>query len=270
MTAHPTAHWAALTSVELEAWAKRDAVALIPTAAIEQHGPHLPLSTDIDIGLGLIDSAAKELDGELPLLILPTIAPAASDEHLSYPGTLSLGAVGTERAILAAGEAVAAIGIRRVVIANSHGGNLGMLETAALELRRGLGLLVVKASWPHFPAPDTPDLPESEWRHGLHGGAIETAMMRHLAPEKVREPEVRDFLSTGEELESAHTHLGPTGPAASFAWLAEDLNPHGVTGRASLGTAALGARLVTHYGRILADILRDAHRFDLSLLADAE
>lgn len=127
-------------------------------------------------------------------------------------------------------------------------------------------MLVVKTSWFHGPRPDGAGLPDREWRHGLHGGAVETAMMRHLRPDLVRLDAVRRFPSLDEDLSGALRQVSAERGAA-FAWLADDLNSQGVVGDATLGTAELGARLVAHYGQVLADVVRDAREFPLDRLA---
>ena len=156
--------------------------------------------------------------------------------------------------------------MRRLVLSNSHGGNRHAMETAGLHLRRERGLLVVKATYFSFPRPADVDLPEAEWRHGLHGGAVETAMMLHLHPDRVRTGKIRRFASLGEELEAAGSRILPEGPAA-FAWLAGDLNRSGAVGDAGLATAELGRLLVEHYGDALAAIIRDARDFPIDRLA---
>jgi creatinine amidohydrolase len=172
------------------------------------------------------------------------------------------------RTLVEQGAALARSGVRRLVLSNSHGGNRHAMEAAGLALRAGYDLLVVKASWFRFARPTGVDVPEAEWRHGLHGGAVETAMMLHLRPELVRTDSIADFPSLGAELESSLRRLGPEGEA-SFAWLAADLNPHGVVGDARLATAAMGERLVEHYGRVLAEVIMDARDFPLERLSPA-
>lgn len=263
-THDPIRWWAHHTSPGLAAAVGPATVAVLPTAAIEQHGPHLPLSTDLDIGLGLLRAAFRVLSEETSVLALPPLAVGASEEHAGLPGTLS--APDMTGSIVAVGRAVAAAGVRRLVVANSHGGNRAAVDTAALALRNDPGLLVVKAHWFRFPRPEGAGLPEPEWVHGLHGGAVETAMMLHLHPERVRTEGLRDFRSLGRDLEETLRHVGPEA-VAPFAWRADDLHPDGVAGDATLATAALGERLVTHYGRVLAEILEDAAAFPLERLA---
>ena len=127
-------------------------------------------------------------------------------------------------------------------------------------------MLVVKASWFRFDRPADVHFPEAEWKHGLHGGAVETAMMSHLHPDRVRDEAIADFPSLGIELANDLRRLEPEGQA-SFAWLAEDLHPSGVTGDARLATADLGALLIAHYAKALADVILDTWDFPLDRLA---
>jgi creatinine amidohydrolase len=238
---------------------------IMPLSATEQHGPHLPLSTDADIGAGLLGAAAAHLGGAHDVYALSPVTVGASAEHERFEGTES---VSTERlieTICRRGEALAGEGVRRLVLFNSHGGNRHAMEAAGLRLRADHEMLVVKASWFRFERPRGVELPEREWRHGLHGGAVETAMMLHLRPELVRSEALARFGSLGEELERTLRRVGPEGEA-SFAWLAGDLNPEGVVGDATLADAVMGAALVEHYGRALAEVIMDARDFPLEAL----
>jgi creatinine amidohydrolase len=265
MPEKPIRYWQAMTTSDVPRAVGRDPVVVMPLAAIEQHGPHLPLSTDLDIGMGLLADAFRHLADDFPAWVLPPLAVGASEEHMRLPGTLSLAPETLSGIIYQYGVALSACGVRRLVLSNSHGGNRQALNSAGLRLRREHGLLVVKVSYFEFPPPDTVDLPHSEWRHGLHGGAVETAMMLHLRPDLVRLEEIRDARPLGEELEGTMRRLTPEG-AASFSWLAEDINRSGVAGDARKGDAAKGALLVAHYGEVLADVIRDARAFPLERL----
>ncbi len=266
MSDDPIRRWQDLTTVEAAALVSRDPVIVLPVAAIEQHGPHLPLSTDLVIGLGLLAEAFRRLPRDLPVRMLPPQAVGTSGEHRRLAGTLSLAPELLVESLVQTGSAVGSAGVRRLVISNSHGGNRSAIDIAATRLREEHGLLVVKTSWFHGPHPRDAGLPDEEWRYGLHGGAVETAMMRHLRPDLVHLDAVRRFPSLDEELGGMLQRVSAEG-SASFAWLADDLNPQGVTGDATLGTAELGARLVGHYGQLLAEAMQDARRFPLDRLA---
>ncbi len=258
---HRGCDWQDLTSRELAAQVNAESVAVLPMAAIEQHGGHLPLSTDLDIGQGLLDAARERLPDGFPLLVLPALAVGASDEHTAFPGTLSLPPEVAIAVIEAHGDALARAGVRRLVLFNSHGGNKAVMDLAALTLRRRWGMLVVKAHYTRFAPPDE-GLPVEELRHGLHGGALETALMLHLAPHKVRHEALSHPPSRGEAMAERGEMLGPEGEAA-FAWMAEDLHPGGVVGNARLADAALGKRLTSHYAERLARLFDETRALDI-------
>lgn len=261
----PIRYWDALTTTEVASLADDDAVVVLPLAATEQHGPHLPLSTDLDIAMGLCRRAFEVLPSGYPVRLLPPMAVGASEEHRDLPGTLSIDAELMERMIRRRGSDVARSGIRRLVLFNSHGGNRSAMESAGLALRRSERMLVVKADYFRFPRPDDPGLTDEELRRGIHGGAVETAMMLHLRPERVRVERIADFPSLDAELE-AHLERLTAGGSMAFSWLARDLHDSGAVGDARAATAELGKRLVTHYGDILADLVRDARDFPLERL----
>lgn len=260
--------WAELTSEEVAALVDQDPVVVLPLAATEQHGRHLPLSTDRVIGEAIVRAALEALEAEpIPVTCLPVLSVGASLEHTRFPGTLSLSARTLEEVLVDLGASLAMAGVRRLVLANSHGGNRAVLDSAGLRLRDAFHMLVVKATYARFPRPLGVDLPDAEWRYGLHGGAVETAMMLWLEPDLVRAEQIADVPSLGETLASELTVVGPEGPAP-FAWSAADLAPEGVVGDATRADAAMGEALVRHYGAVLADVIRDAARFPLERLAD--
>lgn len=255
-----------MTTTEVERLVDRDPVVILPVAAIEQHGPHLPLSTDLDIGLGLLAAAFQKLEGDFPAVALPPVAVGASLEHARFAGTVSIDPGLLDEIVYQHGVALHRAGVKRMVLSNSHGGNVAALQTAGLRLRDVHDLLVVKASYFLLPPPDTVHLPSAEWRHGLHGGAVETAMMLHLHPDAVRREDATHHASHAETLETKLRLVGPEEPGASFSWLAGDLHPSGATGHAELADLAMGERLVDYYGGKLADVIRDTKAFPLDAL----
>ncbi|MGE0704463.1 MAG: creatininase family protein [Vicinamibacterales bacterium] len=261
MTAHADRLWQAMTTIDAQRVAGRDPVVILPLASVEQHGQHLPLSTDLDIALGILDHALSVLPLDLPVYVLPAASVGASLEHARFPGTLSLDSDLLSRVIHAYGAAVSSAGAKRLVLFNSHGGNRHVLEQAALRLRHECGLLVVQANYFLFPRPDDVALPETEW---LHAGAVETAMMLHLQPHLVRAMEVRHGSIAGTI--GKHRYVGADG-VAPFAWLAGDLHPSGAIGDPSLASAAFGRRLVEHYGQVLAEVIQETRVFPVDRLA---
>lgn len=268
MKGDSTHRWQDQTPQGIAAFASRDGVALLPLAAIEQHGEHLPLSTDLDIANGVVDAALQCLAPDVAVCVLPPLAVGLSAEHGGFAGTLSLAPQTALAAICEIGASVARAGVRRLVLFNTHGGNKALVDLAALELRRSAAMLVVRANSFRFPLPAALAADAAfaeELRLGLHGGAIETAMMLHLAPQAVRREAIADFRGLGHACAAAGNLVGPEGPAG-IGWLAEDLHPLGVAGDARRADAALGAQLVAHFGTTLARIIAEAQAFDLAAL----
>jgi creatinine amidohydrolase len=248
-------HWQTLTAPQLAGFAQRDPVAVLVLGAIEQHGAHLPLATDLAIGEGLQAAMLAQLDPDLDVICLPPIAVGASDEHASFPGTLSLPAPLAIATLEAYGDSLARAGIRRLVLLNSHGGNKAVMDLAGLTLRRRHGMRVVKATYTRLP-PLEGAIAFEELRYGLHGGLLETAMMRYLAPALVK---LNDYQATPPASPQRDALVSAEG-AAAFAWLAEDLSAQGVAGDATHASAELGERLVQHYARQLAAVVTETAR----------
>ncbi|MCC5900968.1 MAG: creatininase family protein [Halomonas sp.] len=245
-------HWKALTSPRLAAIAHGNPVAIITLGAIEQHGTHLPLGTDLIIGEGLQTAMLSMIDPSIDVLCLPAIAVGASDEHAGFAGTLSLPAPLAIATLEAYGESIARSGIKKLVLINSHGGNKAVMDLAALTLRQRFAMRVVKATYTRLPALEGA-IDAAELRYGLHGGLLETAMMYYLAPSLVT---LDGYQPTPPAASQNGTLVSPEGSAA-FAWLAEDLSTQGVAGDATGANATLGERLVKHYATQLAQVVAE-------------
>jgi len=239
-------------------------VAILPVAAIEQHGPHLPLAVDAALNAAILDRALALAPQEMPLLALPPQVIGHSPEHARFPGTLTLGAETILALWTEIGACVARAGVRRLLIFNTHGGQPQLVELACRRLRAAHGLFAVGASWFDLQRPDPAEdiLPESERRWGIHGGAVETAMMRHLHPASVRESEAGDFSSAWIRETGRHRQLMPHG-RIGFGWETQDLSASGAVGDARAGDAALGGRIVAQTAAALAELLGEIHRFDV-------
>jgi len=221
--------WDHLRTAEVAEAVARDPVVVLPLGASEQHGPHLPLSTDLEIAEGLLARAALELPADLPVWTLPALAVGASREHARYPGTLSLEPEALAEVVESIGRGLADAGVRRLVLHSGHGGNRHVMDAAALRLRHEEAMLVVKVHYLRLGRPPGVDLPEAEWRHGLHGGAVETAMMLHLRPEAVRmevPPDAaRDDPLLGEEMEEESARAATIRRGITVVWVVLALIP---------------------------------------------
>ncbi|MCW4115333.1 creatininase family protein [Aurantimonas sp. MSK8Z-1] len=243
------------------------AVAVLPIAAIEQHGAHLPLGTDALLADAMVELVISRLAEEVPALFLPTLRIGASLEHTHFPGTLSQDWPAMVNSIVGVGEGLWRAGFRRVVIVSAHGGNTPAMDAAALELRARHGLLCATGSWLRFGYPEGL-LPEAEIATGIHGGAVETSLMLHFHPDLVRREAIADSPSLQSDLAREATHLRAHG-RLGFGWMADDLNPAGVVGDARLATAAIGAAIAAHQADGFVAFLKDVLAFDLQRLSAA-
>lgn len=219
-------------------------IAILPVAAIEQHGPHLPVSTDTAIMEGMLETVIARLPADLDIRILPVQAIGKSNEHIEVAGTLTLPPATLIDTWTELGLSVARSGVKKIVIVNSHGGNEEVMSIVTREWRVREKMLAVKTSWQRFgrPAGLYTDL---EDRQGIHGGDVETSLMLHFRPDLVDMAKAQNFASNVSRAEKEFALLRHTGTHA-FAWLAGDLNPNGVVGDASVATPQKG-RLTAEY-----------------------
>lgn len=256
----PSRYWQDLSAAEFEALDRERAIAVLPVAAVEQHGPHLPVSVDSDIAHGVIEACLPQLPAELPVLFLPLQPVGFSPEHRAFAGTLSLRAETLLRVWTELAECVADAGVKKLLLFNTHGGQVGLLDPVARDLRARRGLLVVSTSWFQLPLLDAQGqdvnarFTAHERRFGAHAGEVETALMRELKPQRVRMDLAQDFRSSSEQRAERFAILG-NGRSAKFAWAAQDLNPAGAAGHASAATAENGRALLDAAGRALAQLL---------------
>ncbi len=264
---HRHRDWQDLTTAELAAMDIDATVAVLPVGAVEAHGPHLPLGTDAIINAGVLASTMSRLGEDDPVLILPALPVGHSLEHTAFPGTLTVSAETLLALWTEVGRGVAAAGIRRLVLFNSHGGQRSLVDLAALRLREAYGLLVVRADWFALGAPEGL-FPAEELAFGLHGGEVETSLMLALRPDLVRFDQVRDFQGLPGQLAAGQGLLGVESPVG-FGWMSQDLHPAGVCGNAARADAGRGARLLDHLGDRLATLLREVAAFPLDRLRGA-
>lgn len=253
--------WHELTSAEVAALDTARAVALLPSGAVEQHGSHLPLGTDLLIARALAERAAARAPDNVTVLLLPETAVSHSTEHRGFAGTLTLRPETLIAAWRETGASLARAGMRRLLIVNAHGGNVPAMDVVARELRADHGMLVAALSWFDFGLPEgTLDMEEAA--HDLHGGRIETSMMLHLHPDLVQMDKAADFVSSTHDMARDRPALFARG-AAGFGWSSEDLNPQGVMGNAAAADAGTGRRFVDHAAAGFAAALGDLARSEL-------
>ncbi len=260
----PTRYWAEMTWTDVRAADMARTIAVLPVAATEQHGPHLPLGVDTQIMEGYLERVVARLPADLPVLFLPVQNCGCSVEHRDFPGTLSLSARTALKVWTELGECVHRAGCRKLVLLNAHGGNVAILDTIAHDLRARLGLFVVMATWHRFGTPDGLFSPE-EKAHGIHGGDIETSLMLTFRPDLVRTERVENFPSRSAEMEQDFTWLR-AGRPTGFGWMAQDLSPSGAMGNAAAATRQKGETCADYGATAFIELLQDIDGFDLARL----
>lgn len=257
-------YWQDFGTLDFERVDPERTIALLPVSAVEQHGPHLPLSTDALINAGIVRAALPRIPPPATLLVLPALVVGNSPEHVSFPGTLAVRDMSLADVWTDVGRSVARAGVRKLVMFNTHGGQKSLVDLVALRLRSEQKMLVVRATYFAFGVP--PGIFDlAEVVHEIHGGEIETSLVMHLAPELVRRDRLENFVGLPHWLARERTLLGAEKPIG-IGWLAEDLHPAGVCGNAARADAERGARHLEHLAQRLAALVTDVAATPLSIL----
>ncbi|ABD05280.1 Creatininase [Rhodopseudomonas palustris HaA2] len=267
MTTLPPRDWTGIRWPEIGDADPARWIAVLPLAATEQHGPHLPLGTDVIIAQAYLARVHELLPAELPATFLPLQPVGLSGEHLSFPGTLTLSTETALRLWTEIGDSVARAGVRKLVMVTSHGGNSAAMGLVAQDLRTRHRMLAVTTGWARFGLPDGL-FAADELRHGIHGGAVETAIMLAHAPDQVRTDRIADFRPATLAMEREFRFLSAQRPAP-FAWAAQDLHRSGAIGDATAASADKGRQALDHGARAFCELLADVDRFDLEALGAA-
>jgi creatinine amidohydrolase len=241
-----------------------DTIAVMPVAAIEQHGPHLPVFVDACINKAVVDRTIELLPADLPVTILPMQTIGKSNEHLAFPGTLSLSAETVIRLWTEIGESIARAGIRKFVLLNSHGGQSDIARIVARDLRVRHSMLAVCANTFDLGVPPNV-FPAVELRHGIHAGSYETSMMLAARSDLVSMDLADDFVPISVQMERDYLYLGPEG-VARFGWQSQDLHPSGACGNAKDADEQRGRECIELHAQTLVALLGEVHRFPITQL----
>jgi creatinine amidohydrolase len=231
-----------------------------PIGAIEQHGPHLPLDTDLVIASDVAEATVAGRGDEVDAWLLPPLAYSKSDEHAWAPGTVWLSASTFLAVLDDLGRCAAMTPARRLVLFNGHGGNSALLGVALRQLRRHHGLLTFLAH-PSVPPDQGGASPVEELGMGIHGGTDETSLMLHLRPDRVVLDGIARNVPEGLAA-NRHVRFGGT---VSFGWLSDDFGPGGYIGDPTTATAERGKQLFEGAVRAFGDALAEVARFDLPM-----
>lgn len=232
---------------------KENTVIVLPVGAIEQHGAHLPCSVDATIAAGVVGKALEKLPSNIPAFGLPTIYYGKSDEHIHFPGTLTISGENLLHMIQDIGESVYRAGFRKLLMVNAHGGQPQPLEMAARELRIRHGDFMVIPEFAWNVEHDTSEFSEDETNLSLHAGHGETALMLALLGDYVDMSKAKANFPTPFPVPSLTTGR----PVA--AWTSYDFGPSGVIGDPTNATLALGKKLLEQLGSQWAQVIKEIH-----------
>jgi creatinine amidohydrolase len=235
-----------------------DIVVLQPVAAIEQHGPHLPIAVDTAIVMGVLGRALEALDPDIPCYCLPPLCYGKSNEHIDFPGTIALSAQTLLATLAEVLDSLYRSGFRKVALVNGHGGQPQIMDIAARDARvRHRDLNVFPLFLWRVPHGMADHFGPRERELGIHAGAFETSLMLALLPATVA-------------MEKAVTEWPQSPPADSilsmegdlpFAWLTHDLSKSGVLGDARAATRSDGDALLAALAQGWIRVITDMHRF---------
>lgn len=240
---------------------KENVVIIQPVGAIEQHGPHLPLIVDAAISVGVLGKALEKLDAEIPAYALPTLYYGKSNEHLHFPGTITLTTETLMATIMEVGESIYRAGFRKLVLMNSHGGQPQVMQMAARDLHVKYDdfLIFPLFTWrvPHI----TKELmTPKEAQLGMHAGDAETSIMLAILPEQVKmEKAVAEY--PPEQTEGSLLSLSGKLPVA---WVTRDISKSGVIGDATTATQEKGSRILESVSNGWVQVIQDIYKFRLT------
>lgn len=263
-----------VTSPQVARLAAAGGIAVQPIGATEQHGPHLPVSTDSIIATALATRATEVLAARAgegqhapPVWLLPTLAYGKSPEHAGIAGTITMSSSTMLAVCLDLAHSLAGSGIRTLVFVNGHGGNPELLHLVARDIRAATGVLAVSVHAPSLPLSaqlvgrmPRPDL-------DVHAGYYETSLMLALAPAGVDLSEAHaDGIARADELsQGSRTPLVGLFGTVSLPWHATDVSASGTIGAPTGADPDWGAAAIEEQGAALADVITEIARLGREL-----
>jgi creatinine amidohydrolase len=230
-------NFAYLTWKQVEALPKDETLLILPTTAIEQHGHHLPLATDTLTNNLFLGHALALLPKDLHIYALPPFCYGKSNEHIGFPGTMSLSASTFMAVIHDIGASVAASGFKKLVLYNTHGGNTSLDDVMCRDLRAEFGLRTFFLSGSG--GAKFEGINPQERAYGFHANEFETSVLLYGTPDLVHTDKyTSNYIA---DINNPQPLLPENGPA-TFAWLTRDIAESGVLGDPTPSTAENGER----------------------------
>ena len=235
---------------QVDALPKEKTLLVLPTAAIEQHGHHLPLATDTLINNLLLGKALAKLSKDAPVYALPPVCYGKSNEHIGFAGTMSMSAATYMAVVRDIGASVAASGFKKLVLYNSHGGNSAVNDVMARDLRAEFGLRTFQMG--ASGGAKFEDIGPQEGAYGFHAGEFETSLLLSATPQLVDTSAYTvNYIADVSKPEVLKPEFAP----ATFAWLTRDIAPSGVMGDPNPSTAEKGELWIEEAAKCAAKAL---------------
>lgn len=255
-----TRYLAHLSWPQIDAIDKEDGVVLLPIGAVEQHGPHLPTLTDSLIATHMVAETLKVLPSEVKAWALPPLNYGKSNEHINFPGTITLTTPTLRAVVHEIAESVAHAGFRRLAFVNGHGGNVPVLQAATRDIRVETGLMMFYLQAGVVGDKDRPfELSAEEARFGFHAGEVETSVVLAIDESLVEMDKAIKHIANFPETNTPLFLFG----SASAAWLSDDWGQAGIFGDATIATAEKGQALIEAGVKQLAKIITIISTFEV-------
>ncbi|GGG69077.1 creatininase family protein [Paenibacillus radicis (ex Gao et al. 2016)] len=247
-----------LTSKQVRELPKEKALVILPVGAVEQHGPHLPIYTDTLIGEVTLTQTLERVSGDSEVWLLPPVSYGKSNEHTGLPGTISLSANTLKGVIMDIADSLHASGFRKLLLFNTHGGNIDLLNLVSREIRIRTGMMVFYLS------PGSLDVAEDlmtakELEYGIHGGDYETSIVMSVKPDWVQ----TEFLVKEFPDMSKYRFLTLEGKIR-FGWKMADISVSGITGDATVATPEKGWIIQERIAELLSEALNELCQFEIT------
>ncbi len=165
---------------EIKVAVAQERVAVLPVGTIEQHGPHLPLLTDVITATEMSRRAVEQISGEA--VLPPSVQYAFNEHHLDFPGTIAVQGPTFINYITDIGNSLAHHGFKKILLVNGHGSNVPFLDIAARNITNHSDAICAMVPWWSLvPRPLLAELRESEFPGGMaHGCELETSVLLYL------------------------------------------------------------------------------------------
>src|SRR5215470_18386990 len=246
--------WARMTAPDLRAIAARaGALAILPAGSLEQHGPHLPVITDTASASAASVAAARlvaEGPNPVPVAVLPGLWLGLSEHHLPFGGTISVDYAAYRAILESIVRSLRALGFRRLLIVNGHGGNIDPLSVASRELAHEFAMPVV-ACTPWFVASEQVAAILETQKGALHACEGETSLMLAITPDLVRTDRIEEAMRQRPEPVAAR-------PGFARFWSFSERAPStGTWGDPRAGTPEKGRKFLDVLAQVLVEAMRD-------------